>query len=263
PRVHHLSTTTRIGQSGARNLGIDAASGRFLAFQDSDDVWEDNKLEVQLRVMTEAPGADVAAVGCGWVSSNGSRRVPPNPARSYVAGDVLRGCVTGTGTPMLLLDRQVADGGVRFDTSFPAFEERDYLLRSLRGARLLVAPQLLVRVGRGRADHVASAVRAMAGYERFLTKYSSELAQMVRVRDWYRYMSMREALRAGRTDIAREHYRAISSGRGVRLRIEYLLGRAAGRRGLAVASRLHVRPDWSDRCADRRLGVVHGLTSGR
>ena len=42
------------GPAFARNLGIDCASGSFVAFLDSDDEWLANKLEIQLRLMLES-----------------------------------------------------------------------------------------------------------------------------------------------------------------------------------------------------------------
>lgn len=52
--IHILAETSR-GSGPARNLGVSFASSKFIAFLDSDDIWENEKLEKQIlhHVKTE------------------------------------------------------------------------------------------------------------------------------------------------------------------------------------------------------------------
>ena len=51
PKIHLLTNSKNVGAAKARNKGIDFASGRYIAFLDSDDSWYPEKLERQLCFM--------------------------------------------------------------------------------------------------------------------------------------------------------------------------------------------------------------------
>lgn len=53
PRVKLIRRTENGGAAAARNSAIDAATGRYIAFLDSDDYWLPNKLSVQICKMQE------------------------------------------------------------------------------------------------------------------------------------------------------------------------------------------------------------------
>ncbi len=51
--IRILDNTDKKGAAGARNTGIAAASGRYIAFIDADDLWEKDKLQKQIAFMKE------------------------------------------------------------------------------------------------------------------------------------------------------------------------------------------------------------------
>lgn len=53
PNIRLLKNSTNQGTGAARNSGIKAATGRFIAFLDADDLWLPGKLEKQLKFMQE------------------------------------------------------------------------------------------------------------------------------------------------------------------------------------------------------------------
>ena len=58
PRIVLLRTPNR-GPSGARNLALRHARGAYIAFLDSDDLWQPDYLESQLRTLASDPNVDV------------------------------------------------------------------------------------------------------------------------------------------------------------------------------------------------------------
>ena len=49
--IHLIQNEINLGAGVARNKGIQAAKGDFIAFLDSDDLWNPNKLKVQIKYM--------------------------------------------------------------------------------------------------------------------------------------------------------------------------------------------------------------------
>lgn len=247
-RVRIVQNDREQSAAGARNAGIHHSTARYLAFQDSDDWWHPDKLSVQMRVLTDPSNATVAVVGCDWRLMRAGERlrnaVTSPSTRMHQRNDVLDGVLTGViGTPMLVVDRDRCAGAPLFDTAFPSLEERDWVYQLLPDgdATLAIVEAELVDVRRGRTDHVANPTGSLVGYERFLSKYATELASRPSTADWYHYKAMREALILRNGETAAAHLRAIGKQSPL-LRVEFWLGRTVGYYGLAIATRCHLRP---------------------
>src|SRR6185503_9368014 len=51
--------TTGIGAGAARNIGIRATSGTYVALLDGDDLWDRTKIATHVRVMASSPDVDL------------------------------------------------------------------------------------------------------------------------------------------------------------------------------------------------------------
>jgi glycosyltransferase involved in cell wall biosynthesis len=54
------------GMSASRNLGINSATGRYIAFLDADDVWVPHKLEEQVAILNSRPDAAMVYGTIQW-----------------------------------------------------------------------------------------------------------------------------------------------------------------------------------------------------
>ncbi len=55
PRVRYIPLEENQGANVARNTGIKEAKGEFIAFQDSDNVWDERKIEKQVKAYMHSP----------------------------------------------------------------------------------------------------------------------------------------------------------------------------------------------------------------
>ena len=88
-RVVTLRLPCNGGVAAARNAGIEAASGDYIAFLDSDDWWHPRKLEIQLAHMREA-GARVSYTGYQRVDEDGRPLSTVRPPTSVRYADMLK-----------------------------------------------------------------------------------------------------------------------------------------------------------------------------
>lgn len=69
-RIKLLELEKNSGAAIARNKGIESARGKYIAFLDADDLWNEKKLETQIRFMQDN-GYEFTFTGYEFVDENG------------------------------------------------------------------------------------------------------------------------------------------------------------------------------------------------
>ncbi|MBN1103686.1 MAG: glycosyltransferase [Deltaproteobacteria bacterium] len=149
------------GVSAARNTGIKASHGTWIAFLDSDDYWLPAKLSAQVDFFRRHHEAVVCQTQERWIRKG--RWV--NPMRKHLkpSGDIfepsLKLCLVSPSAVMLR--RTLLDEVGLFDESLPACEDYDLWLRvSCRYPVHLIERTLVVKEG-GAPDQLSATVEGM------------------------------------------------------------------------------------------------------
>ena len=124
-RLFYIRLEKNLGGAMARNTGIRAAKGQYIAFQDSDDEWMPDKLEKQMQVFNSAD-ADIGVVYCGFIFVRGNDR-KYIPARAVIKRkeNVYEQLLSENfvSTQTLLVKREVFDRVGVFDGSLPRYHD--------------------------------------------------------------------------------------------------------------------------------------------
>lgn len=168
PRVRY-HRSDRLGQSGAKNLGVGLGHGEYVAFLDADDAWKPTKLEAQLAVLSA--NADCGVCFCRRELIDENDNLLPTPAAApFPSGRVLtelflRNFVCFSS---VVVRRRVFEHVGRFDPEWDLSIDYDLWLRVAKhyGFEFVDEALVLYRTGHGNlskklSDRVATATSIM------------------------------------------------------------------------------------------------------
>ncbi len=125
-----LRSETNVGGGAARNIGIDAAKGKWIAFLDSDDVWISEEMQIRFQLSESADVGCVAIFGRVKVVGQGKPRILPDrgpkPGESMSDYLFLHHGLIQTSTVMVRAD--IAKK-IRFDDKLRKHQDLDFCLR--------------------------------------------------------------------------------------------------------------------------------------
>ncbi len=160
-----------------RNAALHNASGEYIAFLDSDDIWEVRKLELQvaqLRQRTECQWSYTA-----FTNINGQGDTLPGeserrwaPFEGEIFDEILRGEVS-IRTPSVLVARQLLVDSGGFDESMRSAEDYDLWLRLALRSDIALIDEPLVRIRSHDENHSADWASAYLGQDHTFKKLQS------------------------------------------------------------------------------------------
>ncbi|AQS38838.1 glycosyl transferase [Shewanella psychrophila] len=117
------------GPAHPRNLGIESSKGDYIAFLDSDDIWEENKLQLQIDLMMSESYNFLSTSTCNidqyGVPLKSNLKKPNEDKKSYgVKSMLVRNTIT---TSSVIVERQFI-GSLRFSEDIDLVTVEDYFL---------------------------------------------------------------------------------------------------------------------------------------
>lgn len=183
------------GVSAARNRGIAAARGDFVAFLDADDAWLPGKLTRQLALFAADPALGTVICDEVHVTDDGDIVRPSFLASRLCHGELPLQAMrlakpvcwlvreSFFPTSGVLARRAVLARAGAFDTTLSICEDRDLWLRLAFEAPVGLVPEVMLRYLTGRADSlsvVATQLRWAEALYKILRRYRRRIELMVR-----------------------------------------------------------------------------------
>jgi len=201
PRVRVISNARAKGAQGARNTGILAARGEWIAFNDSDDEWLPGKLERQMRAI-EAHRLTPQLVVHGDALLRKAVRTRPMRLPRTDGPDALRRLLLRP-SPMLqalLARRRHFEAIGLLDESLPSYQEWDTAIRLAQGSSLVHLREPLFVYSTGHSGAIsADGARAARGYACVLAKHVQAIRAVHGIgglRRHYQWLARRPAVQA-------------------------------------------------------------------
>lgn len=173
-RVKHIRHEENRGANAARNNGIRAAEGEYVAFLDDDDTWEPEKTERQVAVFRAAdPAVGVVYTGIRFIS-DGTVGTTVSTLRGDITKDLLKGKSLSQFSAVMVRHDAIEAAGLP-DERFPSWQDREWYLRLSQHCQFEPLPELLTVRRTGHDERISADFEKKRdiSYPLFLRKHRS------------------------------------------------------------------------------------------
>lgn len=148
-RIRYYRNEHNIGPSASRNRGAALAEGSLLAFQDSDDEWRPDKLQILMEAMRQTEG-DVAVVYHEMQEADGEKALIPSKEIPLAkkTGDIFEYMLLYPliGIPASLIKKSCFDECGGFCEKLKSLEDYEFFLRLAENYRILFVEEPLIKI---------------------------------------------------------------------------------------------------------------------
>ena len=148
-RIQYIKLDKNYGGSFARNFGIKRASGQFISFQDSDDIFLPDKIEMQLKnIINKKSDFDFCKIKV-FLNSTFNYLVPNIlQEKSILEGNIINELISNENfisTQAILIKKKFMQEHL-FDPLMPRLQDYDIILSMIPKVRISYTKKVLVEV---------------------------------------------------------------------------------------------------------------------
>lgn len=135
PTIRYIKNDTNKGASYSRNIGIKEATGKYIAFLDSDDCFKREKIQQQLKEMY-LKGYEFSHTSYIRKDSNIEQTIQIGRLTGEVIPKIIGGC--GIATPTVMIKTEfLRENKLQYDETMEIGEDVCFYLEALRKTKLL------------------------------------------------------------------------------------------------------------------------------
>ena len=148
-RVKYIKLKENLGGSNARNIGIKMATGKFISFQDSDDIFYPNKLEFQFNNMiNQNSNLDFCKIKV--IYNNSVHYIIPfeHQEKNIIRGNIFSELITHgnfISTQSILVRKKFIEK-YSFDINMPRLQDYELILRMFPKVKISYTKKVLVEL---------------------------------------------------------------------------------------------------------------------
>jgi len=158
--------------AAARNTGIRASKGKFIAFLDDDDWFEPWKISKQLAKMADD---NTKACLCGFRRLYGEETVEGNPDNKDLSYRILLGNVDSCAGSGLIVEKQLALDINGFQENFVRRQDVEFLYRVSKRTDVSVVKEMLLNVFMHSGNLKKNHSKDIAGVLSFLDSFKADI----------------------------------------------------------------------------------------
>lgn len=181
-RVFYFKNSNNMGANYCRNKGVEISKSPYIAFNDSDDEWLPEKIEIQLKTI----GQDEAMVFSPYyLIDNGDISIVGNyngKCNEEFYSKLLEGNIVGT--PTILLSRKLFEKSGGFNPQMKRFQDWEFCLRLAQIGKIKYCPSVLVNAYRLSDCITKSSRLAYEALKTIASMHKNSIVHKNKMKEW-------------------------------------------------------------------------------